>query len=129
LIFNLWYSFNYTPAYVQNQPQIDHIFPQSLLKTVKVLNPDTNRVSIMKYKQNVRDQLANMMLLTRQENGAGGKSDTPAADWLTGKDQAYFDLHLIPNNPALWELDNYEQFIEERKKLILKKFDYLLTKS
>ena len=129
LLFNLWYSFNYTPAYVQNQPQVDHIFPQSLLRTVKDYNPDTDRWSLMRFKQGARDQLANMMLLTRQENGAGGKWDTSAEDWFADKDQAYFDLHLIPNDPELWKLENYEKFIEERKKLILQKFDYLLTKA
>lgn len=129
LLFNLWYDFNYTPAYVQNEPQVDHIFPQSLLKTIKELNPDTNRMSIMRYKQPFRDQLANMMLLTRSENGASGKWDTSAEDWFKTKDKAYFDLHLIPQDPTLWKLENYELFLEERKKLILKKFDYLLIKS
>lgn len=129
LLFNLWYSFNYTPSYVQNQPQIDHIFPQSSLKTVKDFNAETGRWSIMRYKQGTRDQLANTMLLTRQENGAGGKWDTSAEEWLADKDQAYLDLHLIPNDPELWKLENYEMFIEERKKLILQKFDYLLTKA
>ena len=129
LLFNLWYSFNYTPAYSGNQPQIDHIFPQSILRTVKDYNPDSDRWSLMRYKQPARDQLANTMLLSRQENGAGGKWDTSAEDWFSDKDQAYFDLHLIPNDPNLWKLENYEQFIEERKKLILKKFDYLLVKA
>jgi uncharacterized protein with ParB-like and HNH nuclease domain len=129
LLFNLWYDFNYVPSYIQNEPQLDHIFPQSALRTEKVVNPETGKRSLMKYKQNDRDQLANMMLLTRQENGAGGKSDTSAEDWFADKDQAYFDLHLIPNDPELWKLENYEKFIEERKKLILQKFDYLLTKA
>src|SRR3989338_8172695 len=36
LFFNLWYrSFDYSPAMDSNGPQVDHIFPQSLLKTVK----------------------------------------------------------------------------------------------
>ena len=40
LFFNLWYlNFNYTPALDGNGPQIDHIFPQSLLKlTPKVVS-------------------------------------------------------------------------------------------
>lgn len=128
LLFNLWYDFNYDPAYIQNEPQVDHIFPQSLLKTVKVLSPETGRKSLMKYKQHDRDQLANMMLLTRQENGAGGKSDIPADEWFNDKDDLYLEKHLIPKNPELWKLENYEQFIEARKALILQKFDYLLFK-
>ena len=129
LLFNLWYNFNYTPAYNQNEPQIDHVFPQSILKTVKDYNPDSDRLTLMRYKQGARDQLANLMLLTKQENGAGEKWDTPAEEWFNGKDQAYFDLHLIPNNPELWKLENYEQFIAERKKLIVQKFNYLLIKA
>ena len=37
LLFNLWYrEFTYTPAFDNNLPQVDHIFPQSLLRKVKV---------------------------------------------------------------------------------------------
>lgn len=128
LLFNLWYSFNYTPSYSGNAPQVDHIFPQSLLKTVKVLNPETNRLSLMKYKQSLRDQLANMMLLTKQENGASEKSDKPPLEWFNDKTKEYLELHLIPNDPELWKLENYEKFIQEREKLIIEKFKYLLVK-
>ncbi|WP_373549317.1 DUF262 domain-containing protein [Haliscomenobacter sp.] len=129
LLFNLWYDFNYTPAYNQNAPSIDHIFPQSILKKVKMMNPETGRKSLTQYPQPVRDQLANLMLLTKQENGAGNKWDQSPERWFAGKDQTYLDLHLIPNNPDLWKLENFEQFLDARKQLILKKFDYLLTKT
>ena len=44
LLFNLWYrGFNYTPAYENNLPQVDHIFPQSALRKVKVVNTRTGR--------------------------------------------------------------------------------------
>lgn len=128
LIFNLWYTFNYDPSYIQNEPQLDHIFPQSSLKKIKLANPETGKRNIMKYKWQDRDQLANMMLLTRRENGASGKSDTSAEKWLADKDEAYLDLHLIPRNKELWKLENFETFIEARKTLILQKFDYLLLK-
>lgn len=127
LLFNLWYrQFNYTPAYENNMPQIDHIFPQSLLKQVKVENPETGR-KVMKYSAFERNQLANCMLLTMEENGAGGKWDTPPSEWFKGKDEAYLDQHLIPKDPALWEMDRFNDFIEARKKLILEKFKYLLV--
>jgi hypothetical protein len=72
LLFNIWYrEFNYTPAYDGNYPQIDHVFPKSALKKVKVTNPDTGR-PVMKYRDAARNQLANCMLLTQAENGAGG---------------------------------------------------------
>ena len=129
LIFNLWYKdFNYSPAYNNNLPQVDHIFPQSRLRTIKEISPDTGRMSILKYKAYDRDQIANCMLLTRQENGAGGKSDTPPDEWFSDKSDEYLDLHSIPKNKDLWKLENYEQFLEERKELILEKFEYLIQK-
>lgn len=127
LILNLWYpTFSHVPAYDGNLPQVDHIFPQSLLKTIRVQNPDTGRF-VMKYRDEMRNQLANCMLLTRAENGAGGKGDAVPSDWFSDKDDAYLDLHLIPKDRALWAQDRYEDFIVERRKLIANKFHWLLT--
>ena len=59
LLFNLWYrDFNHTPAYDNNLPQIDHIFPQSALRKVKIVNPRTGRQDLMKYREAQRNQLA-----------------------------------------------------------------------
>ncbi len=129
LFFNLWYKdFNYHPSYYNNKPQIDHIFPQSLLKSVKIKNPNTGRMDVLKYKLDQRDQIANLMLLTQEENGAGGKSDTTPEDWFKDKTPEYLAMHLIPNGKDLWKLDNFDQFIEERKKLIEQKFSFMLLK-
>ncbi len=122
LLFNLWYrGFNYTPAYENNLPQVDHIFPQSLLRKVKVENPRTGRKDLMRYREAERNQLANCMLLTAEENGGGGKSDIAPVLWLRDKPAAYFALHLIPADPELWKLENFEQFIEMRKALLLER--------
>lgn len=127
LLFNLWYrNFNHTPAYSNNMPQIDHIFPQSVLKDVKVENPETKRM-VMKYRPAERNQLANCMLLSREENGAGGKWDMSVADWFADKNGAYLDMHLIPTNPDLWQLDKFQDFIDARKILIENKFRALLV--
>ena len=127
LLFNTWYQdFSYTPAYENNLPQIDHIFPQSLLKTIKDINPDTGRRNILRYKADRRDQLANCMLLTAEENGAGGKCATAPSEWFSGKSDDYLDMHLIPKDKHLWELDNFDNFIEARKELILSKFSFML---
>jgi len=126
LIFSLWYGFNYAPAYDANLPQVDHIFPQSALKKVKDVNPETGRRSLMKYKDADRNQLANCMLLTAHENGAGGKGDMLPSEWFKDKPEDYLELHLIPRNPRLWELDEFENFVKERQTLILKKFQGLL---
>lgn len=127
LLFNLWYrDFEHTPAYENNYPQIDHIFPQSALKEIKVTNPQTGR-PCMKYHDYERNQLANCMLLTKEENGAGGKWDKLPEDWFSNKDPEYLRKHLIPEDPSLWKLDRYENFVEARKLLIRQKFKWLLT--
>lgn len=128
LIFNLWYrQFDYQPAYEGNLPQVDHIFPQSLLRAVKDTNPETGRQSLMRYPAAARDQLANCMLLTADENGFQGKCNTEPKVWFADKSDAYLDMHLIPRDKTLWELDRYEEFIEARKALILNKLHHLIT--
>jgi hypothetical protein len=128
LLFNLWYrDFNHTPAYDNNLPQIDHVFPQSALRKIKVENPTTGRTDVMKYPRSVRDQLANCMLLTREENGAGGKGDILPEVWFAGKDQRYLAKHLIPADPSLWKVERFEDFLEERKRLIREHFESLLV--
>ncbi|WP_394168914.1 DUF262 domain-containing protein [Saccharospirillum alexandrii] len=127
LIFNLWYrQFDYAPTYEGNLPQIDHIFPQSRLKDVKDANPETGRQSLMRYPAAVRDQIANCMLLSKDENGFQAKNDTFPSDWFADKSESYLDMHLIPRHSQLWEFSNYEAFIEARKELILEKFQHLL---
>lgn len=129
LLFNLWYNFNYQPTYNQNKPQVDHIFPQSQLKKIKVANPETGRMDILKYKWDDRDQIANCMLLTAQENGSGGKTDILPEVWFADKSKDYLELHLIPQDKELWKLENFEKFVEERKKLIEAKFDSIIIKN
>lgn len=127
--FNLWYGFNYQPSLQDNKPQIDHIFPQSALKKVKMPNPSTGAMNMMKYGWAIRDQIANLMLLTAVENGAGGKTDILPEVFFADKSPEYLEMHLIPKNPKLWKFENFEKFIEARKKLILQKFDFLIQRT
>lgn len=134
LFFNLWYrDFDYTPAFDGNEPQVDHIFPQSLLKTMKDVNPETGKRNLLHYRQEQRDQIANCMLLTADENGFTGKTGKPPNEWFARSrfdsdeaQQRYLAMHLIPNDPALLELDRFEDFVEARKALIKDKFGYML---
>ncbi len=88
LIMNVIYTFNYVPAYVNNLPQIDHIFPHSLLREIKKTNTETGR-PVMKYREPERNQLANCMLLTMGENGPGGKWDQSPDQWFAKQDEEY----------------------------------------
>ena len=136
LFFNLWYrDFNYAPALSANGPQVDHIFPQSLLKTVKDINPESGKRNILHYRAEHRDQIANCMLLTADENGFSGKCDTPPDQWFDRarfasdeEHERYLEMHLIPRDESLWHLERYDDFIEARKALIVQKFAYMLRK-
>jgi hypothetical protein len=129
LIFNMWYKdFDYHPAIEDAKPQVDHVFPQSLLKSVKTQNPSTGRMDMLKYRWDERDQIANCMLLTREENGPGGKGAKTPAEWFSAKSQQYLDMHLIPPDRDLWGLENFDRFIAKRKELIEQKFGFMLIK-
>jgi Protein of unknown function DUF262/Protein of unknown function (DUF1524) len=124
-LFNLWYEFDYRPAFDGHLPQVDHIFPQSLLKSAKKENSETGR-RVRLYSAAQINQLANCMLLTAKENGAGGKGDTPPDKWFADKDESYLELHCIPRDKKLWRLDNFEKFAEARHQMIREKFADLL---
>jgi Protein of unknown function (DUF1524) len=124
LLFNLWYrdaDSAYTPSYPNNLPQVDHVFPQSLLRKVKAVNPVTGRRDVLRYREADRNQLANCMLLTAKENGAGGKGDRPPDVWFADKGTEYLLKHLIPQDPSLWAINQFDAFVEARKALILNK--------
>ncbi len=121
LIFALWYQeINFKPAYEGNLPWVDHIFPQSKLKEIKEINPETGR-KVMKYKWWDRDQIANLMLLSAEENRDEKKDKSPE-EWLKDKDDEYLEIHLIPKNKELWKIENFERFVKERERLIVDKF-------
>jgi hypothetical protein len=134
LLFSLLYKdFNYNPALDKNCPQIDHIFPQSLLKSVRDVNPESGRRNVLRYRQEQRDQIANCMLITAAENGFLGKCDQAPEQWFSlsrlkteDAQEEYLSRHLIPKNPELWKLENFDKFIEARKELIAARFSRML---
>jgi hypothetical protein len=76
------------------------------------------------------------MLLTAEENGFGGKCDAPPDQWFQesrfaskGEQARYFKLHLIPSDPELWKLENFDRFVEARRVLIAEKFSRMLRPS
>lgn len=128
LVLNILYKgINYNPALQNNLPQIDHIFPRSKLKEVKVKNPKTGRLW-QKYDKSDINKLANCMILTQEENGRGGKTDTLPEDWFKNKPKKYLKLHCIPDDPKLWKISNYEKFLEKRQELLEAKLSEYIYK-
>lgn len=90
----------------------DHIFPFSKLKT-----KGYGRENRLKYS--LAQELTNRAILTQIANRT--KSATDAKDYLGGvavKSPNALALQCIPEDPALWEIDNYEQFLQARRKML-----------
>lgn len=101
--------------------QSHHIFPQSVLYK----NGYNSENHIDKKKVN---EIANRAFITRDTNYQ--ISDTPPGEYLSSIADQYPDVlkkHLIPEDQGLWSVENYEKFLEKRRKLIAKKMNEFFT--
>lgn len=104
------------------QLERDHIFPYSKLKEVGY--GEGNRV-----KYALAQELTNRAILTQVANRT--KSATHAADYLAGvkvKFPKALELQCIPEDTELWKIENYEEFLEERRKILAKHLNAFLDK-
>ena len=104
------------------QLERDHIFPYSKLKEVGY--GEGNRV-----KYALAQELTNRAILTQVANRT--KSATHAADYLTSVKAKFpkaLELQCIPQDEDLWKIENYEQFLEERRKMLAKNLNVFLEK-
>jgi hypothetical protein len=104
------------------QLERDHIFPYSKLKEIGY--GEGNR---MKYT--LAQELTNRAILTQVANRR--KSAAHAADYLAEvklKFPKALELQCIPEDPELWKIENYVQFLEERRKMLAKNLNAFLDK-
>jgi len=90
----------------------DHIFAYSRLKT-KGYGKD-NRL-----KYSLAQELTNRAILTKVANRS--KSAMDAAIYLADVQErhpASLSLQCVPEDPALWEIDNFEEFLSSRRKTL-----------
>ena len=87
----------------------DHIHPRSLLEKKGV-----NSVKI--------NNIGNLQLIDSASN-RGRKNDKPLSEWLEEVDgkAAYIERHLIPDEPRLWDVKEFYEFLRERQKKIIAK--------
>lgn len=100
----------------------DHIFPFSKLKAAGY--GKDNRI-----KYSLAQELTNRAILTQVANRT--KSATEAQSYLADVKQRFpesLDLQCVPQNPELWELGNYEAFLQERRVVLAKHLNDFLTK-
>ena len=90
----------------------DHIFPYSKLKAQGF--GQENRL-----KYSLAQELTNRAILTQIANRT--KSATDARAYLADVKERFPDslaLQCVPEDPALWEIENYEAFLQARRKAL-----------
>lgn len=92
---------------------IDHIQPSSLLSG--------------NYDYSFINSIENYQLLEPDMNRTI-KIAKPLNEWINNDvadKNAYLKRHLIPENEDLWKIENFTQFLESRRKIILEKLNRL----
>lgn len=90
---------------------IDHIQPKSKLEG--------------KYEWHLINSIANFQLLDFSTN-RGTKNNKEFFDWINEdveNKQAFIKFHLIPENEQFWKSDNFNDFVNARKELIVSKIN------
>ncbi|MFH1742850.1 MAG: DUF262 domain-containing protein [bacterium] len=97
--------------------QWHHIHPKSLLKEKG-------------YETGEINEIANMAFITGQTNRR--ISNKPPAVYLAAivksQGQQALDSQLVPDNPALLELDNYREFLHVRREALAKRMNDFINK-
>ncbi|QNN24034.1 DUF262 domain-containing protein [Planctomycetales bacterium ZRK34] len=95
--------------------QMDHLFPRAMFRDKALEGIGIDTATRWKW-QRLSNRLANLALLMSSENQ--GKSDQPFHEWLATRDTSFLQRHLIPQEPRLWRIENFPEFIEAREELI-----------
>lgn len=103
------------------QLENDHIFPSAILK-----KQGYSRDNRIKYQ--MAQELTNRAILTQAANRK--KSDNSAEEYLSSiKEMSPNALQkqCIPEEENLWKLDNFEEFLNERRATLAKEFNIFLN--
>jgi len=104
------------------QLEMDHIFAYSKLK-----NAGYGKENRVKYS--LTQELTNRAILTQVANRTKSASD--AAQYLASVKSKFpkaLELQCIPEDENLWKIENYEQFLAERRKILAKHLNVFLDK-
>ena len=99
----------------------DHIFASSVLKK-EGFDWSLNRI-----KYYLAQEITNRVVLTQVANRS--KSDKLAENYLKDVSERFpeaMDLQAIPKDIELWKLENYEQFLDTRRKMLADQFNDFL---
>jgi len=116
------YDFDFLMYIIYEKPKtfrkndIDHIHPKSILEKKG-------------YEWSKINSIVNYQLLDFSTN-RGNKKNKELYEWIKnsiGNKNNYLKMHLIPDDEDLWKSDNFDDFLEERGKLITNKLKKELT--
>lgn len=97
---------------------IDHIIPRSMADRRSLMAKNIPETTIVKIQEAV-NRLGNLELLRGHENLE--KSDQPFESWINSRDAGFFDRHLIPKKPDLFDVTRLPDFVAERERLIVRR--------
>ena len=92
-----------------NRLDFHHIFANSILRKTKF--------------KDKKEDIANKTFITNKSNKKLSNSDPT---YLSEYSKELLKGHLIPVNYKLWKLEKYEEFLEERKKIISRELNKFL---
>lgn len=96
----------------------DHIYPQTEFTRAKLSKRRYSEEKIQQYLDNY-NTIVNLELLEENENKS--KNATPFDEWISTRDNNFKKRHLIPEI-LKYDFDHFLDFIEERKKLLIKRY-------
>lgn len=116
------YDFDFLMYIIYEKPKtfrkndIDHIHPKSILEKI---GQDWSKIN----------SVINYQLLDFSTN-RGNKNDKELSEWINNDVKNitnYLTMHLIPDDPKLWDSNNFDNFLEKRGNLIVSKLKNELT--
>jgi hypothetical protein len=102
------------------QLEYDHIFPSAKLR-------DAGYGQDNRHKYALAQEVTNRAILTQVANRQ--KSDQPAHTYLATVKEKYPDalsLQLVPENENLWNIENFEVFLENRREILAEELNQYL---
>lgn len=100
----------------------DHIFAYSVLRDSEYYDMD-DRID-----KSLAQEFTNRMILTLSENRT--KSNKLAGVYLKDVKSKFpnsLTLQCIPENEELWKIENYKEFLKERRVLLSERFNHFLN--
>jgi uncharacterized protein with ParB-like and HNH nuclease domain len=102
------HSINFQPSLKSNVPEQDHIFSKDELKNAGVKDEAINSLYNIRYIGKAPNQ---------------SKSNKPYFIWIKTQTEKDKEMHLIPKKD--WNVNEYNDFVKERKQLIMKNLEYV----